>query len=125
MTRYRKVLIFIQQLNVRTAVSKMFVFPSWLKNRCLNSLFHLLSWKKWERGSSLYPFYQETKSVFSNHLHISTFLYLPRTVHLVTYSCRGSCKLSPTMEAGKKKGLGNECWVSQSMVSIIDATNSL
>lgn len=91
-TRDRQLLVLVQQLNdTSTAVSEMFVFPSWLKDGCFTPVIPSTFMKEGGGGGAvpyICPFYQEIQSIFSNHLHISIYIYLPRIVHLVTSSCK-------------------------------------
>lgn len=91
MTRDRQLLVLVQQLNdIRTAVSEMFVFPSWLKDGFFTPVILSIFMKEVRGGAGPYfcPFHPEIQSLFSSHLRISIYIYLPRIVHLVTSSCK-------------------------------------
>lgn len=65
------------------------------------------------------PFMKKSKAFPS-----TTYLF-PVISNSPPLAARKVERISPTVETGKKKSLGNECLVSQLIVSTIDALNNL
>lgn len=110
MTRDRQLLVLVQQLNdVRTAVSEMFVFPSWFKDGCFTPVIPSTFMK--EGGKGQFPIFVPLNKKFKAFL-ATTYIFPPIFIcpELCTWSllaAREVEKVNPAMESGMEEGLGN------------------
>lgn len=129
-TRDRQLLVLVQQLNdTSTAVSEMFVFPSWLKDGCFTPVIPSTFMKEGGRGEGQFPifvpFIKKFKAFSATTYIFPSIFICPELCAWSLPAAREVEKVIPAMESGMEESLGNYCWVSQLIVSSLDVTNSM